>query len=134
TPNRSSELLNIQGKKNAIVNCFIEKKQNPIPVIPPPQERKTFKIDASNDILSRVQAFLPQLQTANEELSSIEKEKLDIENVEEEDGQYIEMNLGLGVYDLKPKDAATDSEDEELIIPNRTSNNTKPNIQMMDED
>jgi hypothetical protein len=42
-------------------------------------------------VLSRVQAFLPQLQNANAELSSIEKEKLDIENVEEDQDQYIEM-------------------------------------------
>lgn len=38
-----------------------------------------------------MQAFLPQLQKANEELETADPKSLDIENVEEEDGQYIEM-------------------------------------------
>lgn len=43
-------------------------------------------------VLSRVQAFLPQLQTANKELDNKDPSELDIENVDEEqDGQYIEM-------------------------------------------
>lgn len=42
-------------------------------------------------VLSRVQAFLPQLKNANEQLEKTDPSKLDIENVDEEDGQYIEM-------------------------------------------
>lgn len=42
-------------------------------------------------VLSRVQAFLPQLKNANEQLEKADPSKLDIENVDEEDGQYIEM-------------------------------------------
>jgi hypothetical protein len=42
-------------------------------------------------VLSRVQAFLPQLKSANEQLEKVDPSKLDIENVEEEDSQYIEM-------------------------------------------
>lgn len=42
-------------------------------------------------VLSRVQAFLPQLKSANEQLKAADPKKLDIENVEEESEQYIEM-------------------------------------------
>ena len=42
-------------------------------------------------VLSRVQSFLPQMQTANEQLRQQDASKLDIENVQEDDGQYIEM-------------------------------------------
>ena len=42
-------------------------------------------------VLSRVQSFLPQMQTANEQLRQQDVSKLDIENVQEDDGQYIEM-------------------------------------------
>lgn len=42
-------------------------------------------------VLSRVQAFLPQLKSANEQLKAVDPKKLDIENVDEESEQYIEM-------------------------------------------
>lgn len=49
-------------------------------------------ICVSSLVLSRVQAFLPQLQTANSELDKKDPSELDIENVnEEQEGQYIEM-------------------------------------------
>lgn len=44
-------------------------------------------------VLSRVQAFLPQLKSANEELSKADPSKLNIENLEDEDERYIEMVL-----------------------------------------
>ncbi len=42
-------------------------------------------------VLSRVQAFLPQIQQANEQLQSKDVSKLNIENVNENEEQYIEM-------------------------------------------
>ncbi|KAJ2001639.1 hypothetical protein H4R26_004029 [Coemansia thaxteri] len=41
----------------------------------------------------------------------------DIENVGESEGQYIEMDLGLGVFDMKPK--ADDRAPEDIHIPTR---------------
>ncbi|OAD81395.1 hypothetical protein PHYBLDRAFT_103513, partial [Phycomyces blakesleeanus NRRL 1555(-)] len=73
-------------------------------------ERKTFKIAPPTDIMSRLQAFLPQIQAANASLQNMKPEDLDIEQVEE-DEQYIEMNLGLGVYEHKRE--VSDSEDDE---------------------
>jgi hypothetical protein len=48
-------------------------------------------------VLSRVQAFLPQLKSANEQLETVDPSKLDIENVEEEEGQYIEMVIYISI-------------------------------------
>ncbi|KAF7723787.1 hypothetical protein EC973_001700 [Apophysomyces ossiformis] len=90
-------------------------------------------------ILSRVQAFLPQLQAANEELKQQDPSELDIENVEEDDSQYIEMNLGLGVFEEKTEDASSSDEDSdnEIIIPatsSKPNNNSKPSIELLPEE
>lgn len=42
-------------------------------------------------VLSRVQAFLPQIQQANQQLLTKDTSDLNIENVNEDEGQYIEM-------------------------------------------
>lgn len=88
-------------------------------------------------MLSRLQDFLPKIKDANDQLDMIVKQdpkSVDIENVDEESGeQYIEMDLGLGVFDMK-KDVT-----EEDIIINPKSNKpdeaaAKPTIVMMDLD
>ncbi|KAL7331361.1 hypothetical protein PS15p_203563 [Mucor circinelloides] len=146
--NHSSDLLNVGGKKKALddlVNASnnaskSNKSINDISsMLMDTGDKKTFPVGQS-DILSRVQAFLPQLKNANEQLEKADPSKLDIENVDEEDGQYIEMNLGLGVYEEK-KPGQSDSEDDEdsdeekLVIPNSTpvDKSKKPSIQMLDE-
>ncbi|KAJ2879715.1 hypothetical protein H4R27_005145 [Coemansia aciculifera] len=68
--------------------------------------RKTFLIEPPSDLLSRLHSFLPQIAIANKQLEADIAEdphKLDIENVDENEEQYIEMDLGLGVFDMKPK-------------------------------
>ncbi|KAJ3187246.1 hypothetical protein HK101_009421 [Irineochytrium annulatum] len=71
------------------------------------KKRKTEKIDFSSDVLGRLHAFLPQLKEANDDLmwrlnaGELRKEDIDIENVDEEaEAEHIEMNLGLGVFDV----------------------------------
>ncbi|KAG1087401.1 hypothetical protein G6F42_020623 [Rhizopus arrhizus] len=164
--NHSSDLLNVGGKKKALddlVNTSnnaskSNKSINDISsMLMDTGDKKTFPVGQSDStlphslypkahdlihmsVLSRVQAFLPQLKNANEQLEKADPSKLDIENVDEEDGQYIEMNLGLGVYEEK-KPGQSDSEDDEdsdeekLIIPNSTpvDKSKKPSIQMLDE-
>ncbi|KAJ3151023.1 hypothetical protein HDU89_002234 [Geranomyces variabilis] len=67
-----------------------------------------FLLGSKIAVLSRVAAFLPQLSAANANLqSSIAadsalRDRVDIENVDEDDEQYIEMNLGVGVFDTQP--------------------------------
>ncbi|KAJ1724229.1 hypothetical protein LPJ53_001504 [Coemansia erecta] len=79
-----------------------------------PASRKTFRVEAPSDLLSRLQAFLPQIAEANKKLeveAAEDPSKLDIENVNEDDEQYIEMDLGLGVFDMKPKKDSSDTSD-----------------------
>jgi len=50
-----------------------------------------------SELLSRVQAFLPQLEASNAILAQADPKSVDIENIQK-DGPYIEMNLSLGVF------------------------------------
>ncbi|KAJ3079290.1 hypothetical protein HDU99_000070 [Rhizoclosmatium hyalinum] len=70
-----------------------------------PTKGATFRVDAKNDLLSKVASFLPQLKQANESLQqTIEAgQSVDIEHVDESE-QHIEMDLGLGVFDYAPED------------------------------
>ncbi|KAL9555641.1 hypothetical protein MBANPS3_002263 [Mucor bainieri] len=144
--NHSSDLLNVGEKKktlddlvNATTNGNKNKSINDISsMMIDSESKRTFPVGQS-DILSRVQAFLPQLKNANEQLEKADPSKLDIENVDEEEGQYIEMNLGLGVYEEK-KPGQSDSEDEDsdeekLIIPNNApvDKSNKPSIEVLDK-
>ncbi|TFY63514.1 hypothetical protein EVG20_g6286 [Dentipellis fragilis] len=74
-------------------------------------KRETFAVPPPTDLLARVQAFLPALKASNTELAQKDPQSVDIENVGEEEGQYIEMNLGLGVFEQR-KQGATSSESE----------------------
>ncbi|KAL4809430.1 hypothetical protein BDV18DRAFT_80436 [Aspergillus unguis] len=78
------------------------------------------RLNQEPSLLSRLSAFLPQMKTANEDL---EKEiaagrakdiQLDDEEEGEDqkDGQYIEMNLGLGVLEEKRPGDESDNEQE----------------------
>ncbi|KAJ1933472.1 hypothetical protein FBU59_006016 [Linderina macrospora] len=70
------------------------------------EERKTFRVQPPSGLLSRLQEFLPQIAVANQKLEETvaeDPDKLNIENVGEDEPQYIEMDLGLGVFDMKPK-------------------------------
>ncbi|KAG0034192.1 hypothetical protein BGZ82_005835 [Podila clonocystis] len=130
----SNPLLEISSKDERLASLLRDDKQTtPIPT--PPGERKTFKI--KSDLLSRLEDFLPKIRDANAELDQKLKEdpkSLDIENVDEASGeQYIEMDLGLGVFDLK-KDT---TEDDIIINPNAAKENSStqpPTIVMMDTD
>jgi hypothetical protein len=74
--------------------------------VKPPTERSFFHIIPVHrlfnryyyipaTVLSRVQAFLPQLKASNALLARRDPKSIDIENVGDEEGQYIQMDLGL---------------------------------------
>ncbi|KAL6234474.1 hypothetical protein BDW75DRAFT_163939 [Aspergillus navahoensis] len=114
------------------------------------------RIEQEPSLLSRLSAFLPQMKSANENLereiaAGRGKEiRLDDDVDEESDGQregqYIEMNLGLGVLEEKrpgdeeEKDASgfrgqfedTDLMDR-LMGKEKTSSSVKPSIQDLGE-
>ncbi|KAG7445168.1 uncharacterized protein BT62DRAFT_898171 [Guyanagaster necrorhizus] len=65
-------------------------------------ERRTFAVDAPSELLSRVQAFLPQMEASNAILAQrveLDPKSVNIEHITEGMNQYIEMNLGLGVFE-----------------------------------
>ncbi|KAL1939238.1 hypothetical protein VTO73DRAFT_10041 [Trametes versicolor] len=65
-------------------------------------DRSTHPAGPPLELLSRIQAFLPELAASNADLlrrAQENPESVDIENVGEDQEQYIEMDLGLGVFD-----------------------------------
>ncbi|KAG0042469.1 hypothetical protein BGZ83_000411 [Gryganskiella cystojenkinii] len=131
----SNPLLDLPSKDELISKLLKDDKAKP-PAAVPVGERKTFRVQS--DLLARLQDFLPKMKDANDQLEKVIKEDpkaVDIENVDEESGeQYIEMDLGLGVFDMK-KDV---TEDDIIINPHSTKvdeeNSVKPSIVMMDMD
>ncbi|OAX43228.1 hypothetical protein K503DRAFT_731939 [Rhizopogon vinicolor AM-OR11-026] len=79
-------------------------------------DRKTYPVDPPSELLARIQDFLPRLKAENDTLTRRIRDNpssVDIENVEEDAEQYIEMNLGLGVLETRPKHSHSDDDDPE---------------------
>ncbi|KAG6907014.1 hypothetical protein DXG01_010917 [Tephrocybe rancida] len=77
---------------------------NPFPL---PTERTRPHAMPTSDLLARVQAFLPDLEASNavlEQQRQADPTSVDIENVEDNAERYIEMNLGLGLFEQRGKD------------------------------
>ncbi|KAJ7927583.1 hypothetical protein B0H13DRAFT_1038270 [Mycena leptocephala] len=67
-----------------------------------------------NELLTRVQAFLPEIQASNATLlqkASLDPHSVDIENVEG-DEKVIQMNLGLGLFEDRSGMEGSESEPE----------------------
>ncbi|KAF9209651.1 hypothetical protein BGZ49_002445 [Haplosporangium sp. Z 27] len=131
----SNPLLDLSSKDEIITNLLSGNKSSTATKDVPATERKTFKVQSN--LLSRLEDFLPKIKEANAQLDQKLKEdpkSVDIENVDEESGeQYIEMDLGLGVFDLKK-----DVKEEDIVInPSEIKvgiPTAKPKIVMMDVD
>ncbi|KAJ7485308.1 hypothetical protein FB451DRAFT_1168593 [Mycena latifolia] len=70
--------------------------------------------ESLNDLLARVQAFLPELQASNAllaEMAAHDPRSVDIENVEG-DEKVIQMNLGLGVFEDRTGREGSASDEE----------------------
>ncbi|KAE8352326.1 hypothetical protein BDV28DRAFT_135286 [Aspergillus coremiiformis] len=86
-----------------------------IPHLPARQKPQIHRIEKNPDLVSRLSAFLPQMKNANDELQrEIEAGRakdLRLDEVDDQiDGQYIEMNLGLGVLEeRRPADNVVSS-------------------------
>ncbi|KAF7594674.1 hypothetical protein BBP40_008567 [Aspergillus hancockii] len=131
-----------------------------LPRVPTRQKPQIHRMEQSSDILSRLSAFLPQMKNANDELQrEIEAgraKELRLDEVDDQDdGQYIEMNLGLGVLEEKRPDdsgvstqknggsdkgpeshsnAQTDSNVLETLMGNKDNTSSKkPSIEEMNE-
>ncbi|KAI9202973.1 uncharacterized protein BJ171DRAFT_157461 [Polychytrium aggregatum] len=103
---------------------------------PPQEPPKTFRSTGPSDLLSRVGQFLPQIQAANVELSARiqQGESVDIEQIAAKGARYIQMDLGLGVFDVEPK-ARERTGDEITLNPNeaaeRGTARKRPKIQVL---
>ncbi|GJE89552.1 hypothetical protein PsYK624_056550 [Phanerochaete sordida] len=65
-------------------------------------DRSTFMVEPPSELLSRVQAFLPQFAASTDEIARRAQEdpdSVDIEKLMGEEDKYIQMNLGLGVFE-----------------------------------
>ncbi|EIN11830.1 hypothetical protein PUNSTDRAFT_131982 [Punctularia strigosozonata HHB-11173 SS5] len=70
---------------------------------------------STSQLLERVQAFLPQLAESNAELlrrAQNEPSSADIEHFNGDEEQYIEMNLGLGVFEQRRQGGQEDDDEE----------------------
>ncbi|KAG0245667.1 hypothetical protein B0O80DRAFT_439258 [Mortierella sp. GBAus27b] len=109
----SDPLLDLSSRDELISNLLTGNKSSDEPKETPSTERKTFRVQS--DLIGRLEDFLPKIKEANaklEEQFKADPKSVDIENVDEKSGeQYIEMNLGLGVFDLK-----RDVKEEDIII------------------
>ncbi|EPS94330.1 hypothetical protein FOMPIDRAFT_1033425 [Fomitopsis schrenkii] len=89
----------------------------PRPVLPNLNGQSSTPLEPNSELLSRVQAFLPQLADSNAELARRvqgDPSAVDIENVDA-GGAYIEMgsNLGLGVFEQRHNASSRSSSDAE---------------------
>lgn len=73
----------------------------------------------SSDLLSRVAAFLPQLAASNEKILQKRPEEVNIEVLDGNEGEIIEMRLGLGLLEEKGKNMKKKS-----YISNENENDT----------
>jgi hypothetical protein len=93
---------------------------NQVYTLLPKNRMPTFDVSdlKSSSIMSRLPGFLTQMKSANEQLEAektitgASSRKIEIDDNEVTDGQYIEMNLGLGVLEEKNgDDSSSDSSD-----------------------
>ncbi|KAJ7778328.1 hypothetical protein B0H16DRAFT_1878992 [Mycena metata] len=89
-----------------------------------------------NELLARVQAFLPQMEASNAALAekaSVDPRSVDIENVDG-DQEVVQMKLGLGVFEDRTGREGSDSEsDEEMSSGEEDSDQTSSNSDSSDE-
>ena len=79
-------------------------------------DQRPMNNNTSPTVKSRLDALLPRMREANQELEVERREgklgERNIEALDEEEGGYVEMNLGLGVLEEKKKQTQIGYEDE----------------------
>ncbi|KIM40659.1 hypothetical protein M413DRAFT_446076 [Hebeloma cylindrosporum] len=96
-------------------------------------DRTTFPVKPNSELLSRVQAFLPQMEASNTMLSQRMQDdpaSVDIEHIPEGMDQYIEMNLGLGVFE----DRSHTTEDSEMSTSSSSDDSSDSSDKAQEED
>jgi hypothetical protein len=118
--NKSNDLLNLEKKleNNTSQDLILNKFKMNKPQISNPK---------NPNLLNNISSFLQMMKASNDELlnnpENIEKASLEAE-VNKYNTKYIEMNLGLGVLDVKPKEDTYDN------VINTLNGNADEDIQM----
>ncbi|KAF9458690.1 hypothetical protein BDZ94DRAFT_1270012 [Collybia nuda] len=129
-PLRTAEKLDVEGEeeRRVRIQSTLEKlnmtststnKTATFPTLPSFDfgKRPMHEIQPPSELLSRVQAFLPELEASNNLLvqkAQADPNSVDIEHVDEGMDQYIEMNLGLGVFEDRANRQKYEDEDTEM--------------------
>ncbi len=108
-------------KEKAVTDLLKEetKASNATKSLLPPLPSRIGKVEKSK-VLERAAAFLPQLASANKQLSSLPAEAVNIENLTGNEQQVIEMKLGLGVFEQKDEKDSLEQEKAKQIITGKT--------------
>ncbi|TPX60807.1 hypothetical protein PhCBS80983_g01541 [Powellomyces hirtus] len=138
-PPPAENFLDMPDTQSHLASLLLSCQPTPQPTTRP----KTFRPEPPSALLSRVAAFLPQLSAANATLQSEierdaeQREQVDIENVGD-DEQYIEMSLGVGVFDTQPVDGERTDErksEKDIIMTTQSpvDEDSKPLIQVVSD-
>ncbi|KAJ5773513.1 hypothetical protein N7457_008409 [Penicillium paradoxum] len=131
----SDHAMNGTGTSNTRTNAT---DSSSLPHIAGRPKPRIHRLKGDSGLLSRLNAFLPQMKVANEDLerqiAAGKAGDLILDNADESGEQYIEMDLGLGVLEEK-RDGESSSEDEsEVEGPNGTNDAGKKSQDMNDSD
>ncbi|GLB45178.1 putative protein with domain of unknown function (DUF4598) [Lyophyllum shimeji] len=100
------------------------------PFNPPTQRPEPHPVPES-ELLARIRAFLPALEASNVELAQRaqnDPSSVDIEHVDDGAEQYIEMNLGLGLFEQRGSRPEGDSEDESMSTSSASSSSDSEDV------
>ncbi|CAE6468347.1 unnamed protein product [Rhizoctonia solani] len=80
------------------------------------EELRNAPLPINHDLLDRLDAFLPAMHESTQQLqqqAQSDPSSLDIEHLSPSAQEYIEMNLGLGVYESRPNTHTTSDSDSD---------------------
>ncbi|KLO11309.1 hypothetical protein SCHPADRAFT_906103 [Schizopora paradoxa] len=95
------------------------------------------EVQPPTQLLQRLQEFLPQLEADNAALlqrAQQNPESVDIEHLDQPDAQYIEMNLGLGVFTMRDGTGSTSSSSSSATDSESNRNETDDDSSSSDSD
>ncbi|KAL0959508.1 hypothetical protein HGRIS_011218 [Hohenbuehelia grisea] len=116
------------ARQRRLQNAFRKlNRHSPNPVASPSfnSSKALLVAETTDSLIPRVQAFLPRIEASNAVLAKRAREDPDSINMEkvcDGDSQYIEMNLGLGVFERGSKNM--DVDEAELSSASSTSDST----------
>ncbi|KAJ5835221.1 hypothetical protein N7447_001247 [Penicillium robsamsonii] len=132
----SDQEMNRNGESNT--HAHTSNTSSSLPHIAGRPKPRIHRMQGDSDILSRLNAFLPKMKDANEDLQrqieAGEAGDLVLDNADEKGEQYIEMDLGLGVLEEKRDGDSSSDEESDDEEPKGTTGAEKTPQEMNDSD